>query len=1093
MVTPNEVASLLGSPLPNPLTEADVNRLVERINRTVTKWSDGQLEPGETGNFLSYSEARLLGAEITYGTEVAERNGFTDPMGALIGTIQSKFSQGEGGGICARVKLRLEQEAVLTRDGFRATLELGNNGDSRLENVWVEMIVRDEAGKVVGDLFGERFEGATVLSAVDGTGILAGNSTGTAKWLLIPTVDAAPTVPTRFLVGGKLSYRLDGNDVTVDMTPVPITVHPSPRLTLQYFHQRDVFSDDPFTTNQIEPTIPYSLAVMVQNRGYGDAKNFRITSAQPKIIENEKGLLIDFNIIATEVFKAGGVSNLTPSLTANFGDIEAGDSAVGRWLLTSTLQGLFIDYSATFEHVDGLGNPRLSLIDAVSIHEMSHLVQAGEIWEDGKPDFFINQIPDIGDLPDTLYQSNGSTNYVALVKEAGVAGTLSPGSLSISIQAPMPGDWAYLRIPDPGQGKYQLVQVFRSEDLVTPLNTNNFWTTDRTFHGLSRRPTREHILHLLDYNSTGNYTLVYEAGKPVVIDPIAPESSVTNNIPPASPPYFQVRWSGQDKGLLGQPLAGIAHYDIYASENNGPFVRWLEETHLVSATYPGVLGSHYAFYSVATDANGNREEPPGTPDAQTTVSVINQPPAISLPVLVSLNEGEVLDLAVEARDPDGNLSIALELGAGTPPGVVLDRANRRLSWLTSEAHGPGTNVITVIVRDNGLPSLTATGQVQVIVREVNTPPSLEPFDDKKVSEGQWLEVRAQAQDLDLPAQNLTFSLEPGAPSNASLDGTTGQFRWRPTETQGGTTNQISISVTDGIAKDTRVLTVMVRNSLPDFVFGVGTTNLFAGESNSIPLTLRSGLEITSLSVTIEVPADSLSDLELVPVATELGSSSIFLKEGGLGEIEFTSRTDDFLQGELLLGHLKFNAPAGPHSSVVPLAVSSVRASLNGGGVSGDGRGLGGRVFVIGNEPILDAGVSSNRSLYLTLYGWPERRYRVESSLALTSAPEWMLLTEIPMANSYALIENLDGTGPLQLFRATELVASLPEVTVHSDGRLVIFEWPVDCKGCVLEEAHLVASPQNPPAKRLDAAVVNGRYRVEVEPTEEMRLYRLVSP
>ena len=37
-------------------------------------------------------------------------------------------------------------------------------------------------------------------------------------------------------------------------------------------------------------------------------------------------------------------------------------------------------------------------------------------------------------------------------------------------------------------------------------------TTDRTFIGLARRPIRENILHLLDYNSTGNYTLTYEPG-----------------------------------------------------------------------------------------------------------------------------------------------------------------------------------------------------------------------------------------------------------------------------------------------------------------------------------------------------------------------------------------------------------------------------------------------------------------------------------------------------------------------------------------------------------------------------------------------------
>src|SRR6185369_12157907 len=139
----------------------------------------------------------------------------------------------------------------------------------------------------------------------------------------------------------------------------------------------------------------------------------------------EKGLLVDFKIIATEV--AG--QSLSPSLTANFGNIDPGTNGIARWLMTSTIQGLFINYSATFEHIDGLGNPKLSLIDDVSIHEMNHLVQAGGIWEDGKPDFLVNEVPDVHDYPDTLYQSNGSTNPVGLVEQASIAGTLSPGSL----------------------------------------------------------------------------------------------------------------------------------------------------------------------------------------------------------------------------------------------------------------------------------------------------------------------------------------------------------------------------------------------------------------------------------------------------------------------------------------------------------------------------------------------------------------------------------------------------------------------------------------------------------------------------------------
>jgi hypothetical protein len=222
-------------------------------------------------------------------------------------------------------------------------------------------------------------------------------------------------------------------------------------LTLQYFHQRDVYSDDPFTP-AVEPSIPYALGIMVRNDGYGQARNFRITSAQPQIVENERGLLIDFQLIGTQV--AG--EEVSPSLTANFGAINAGDIKVGRWLFTSSLQGLFIDYSAKFEHIDSLGNPRLSLIDAVSIHEMIHQVEAQGALADGKPDFLVNDVPDVRDLPDTLYLSQGETNHVEVVEIASVDSAPSGSDTVVELTATMPSGWAYLRVPEPSNGSMQL-------------------------------------------------------------------------------------------------------------------------------------------------------------------------------------------------------------------------------------------------------------------------------------------------------------------------------------------------------------------------------------------------------------------------------------------------------------------------------------------------------------------------------------------------------------------------------------------------------------------------------------------------------------
>ena len=139
----------------------------------------------------------------------------------------------------------------------------------------------------------------TGLSDVGGNGIIAGSSTGQAEWVIVPTVDAAPVTNTEYFVGGTLTYQQDGQSITVPLTPTSVTVFPMAQLNLKYFLERDVFADDPFTP-QIEPSIPFNLAVMVENNGAGVARNMSIVSAQPKIVENESGLLIDFKIIATD-------------------------------------------------------------------------------------------------------------------------------------------------------------------------------------------------------------------------------------------------------------------------------------------------------------------------------------------------------------------------------------------------------------------------------------------------------------------------------------------------------------------------------------------------------------------------------------------------------------------------------------------------------------------------------------------------------------------------------------------------------------------------------------------------------------------------
>ncbi|MCP5527995.1 MAG: cadherin-like domain-containing protein [Verrucomicrobiales bacterium] len=719
-----ERAALVGDPFAARFSVAAVERLVERWNRTAEYYAVGVLTTtdvpsGQNEDFIALDVLEQSMSRAEQAEEESRAAGFASAFQELetrLRELQDALSE-PAGGVCARVKLRIDQDAVISRDAFRAALEIENSQNADLTDVEVRVRVFDEAGRDVTDLFGIREPVLSGLTSVDGAGIVAGGTTGSASWTLIPTVDAAPDGPVLYSIGGEFGYTQEGTRVRVPLSPVTITVLPAPRLWMKYFHQRDVYSDDPFT-DETEPSIPFNLAVMIENRGQGTARNLHITSAQPQIIENEKGLLIDFKLIGTEV--AG--QNLTPSLTANFGDIPPGETVVGRWLMTSTLQGLFTDYQATFEHIDGLGNPRLSLIEDLSIHELIRLVYAGGEFDDGKPDFFVNDVPDVLDLGDTLYLSNGEIREVTLVEEGAVVGTLSPESLSIVVTTPMPPGWAYLRIPDPAQGQFRLAGVVRSDG--TSISTDwNVWTTDRTFLGLGKRPRPEHLLHLLDHDSTGSYTLYYE--RLPTADTTAPISAV-DPLPAQAAESFPVTWQGADE--IGG--SGLAFFDVFVVEDGGEPALWLSRTLLQGALFTGEVGHDYAFFTRASDAAGNREAAPVQPDATTQVVLASTAPTLSALGDQATDEDTPLAVDFTLNDPDTPLdqvqftfeSSNLTLLPPTRLAVTGAGQDRQLR-IHPAPDRFGDAVVTLIASD-GVDSARRT--FRVTVRPLNDPPVANP-------------------------------------------------------------------------------------------------------------------------------------------------------------------------------------------------------------------------------------------------------------------------------------------------------------------------------------------------------------------------------
>jgi len=683
--------------------------------------------------------------------------------------------------------------------------------------------------------------------------------------------------------------------------------------------------------------------------------------------------------------------------------------------MTSTLQGLFLDYSATFQHVDSLGKTNLSLVDAVSIHELIHLVEADGPFADGRHDFLVNDDPDADHLPDTLYLSDGRTNAVAAVLSAQADGVLAGANRRIQLNAALPKGWAYLKVPDPADGKFTLRRVTRSDGVEIAVGTN-VWVTDRTFRGGGKRPVYENVLHLLDHDGTGSYTLEYEDLPS--IDNSPPTSSVAA-LPAASYPVMPLLWSGGDE----PGGSGLAGFDIFVSVDGGPFGPWLQNTKLRGAVYRGEPGHAYAFYSVAFDTAGNREAPPLQPDAGTTTSLANNAPAIADIPTVAIDEGQIAVVEPTATDADlPAQTLTWMLGADAPRGAVIDASTGRVTWETGEATGPSTNRFDIVVRDSGVPALFATNRATVVVREVNAAPTLAAINDATISENQLLVVNLAGADSDLPPQTLSYSFVGVPPAGATIDGSKGILRWRPNNVQGGRAYAIGVRVTDGgvppLSAD-RFLKVTVRDTQGDFSVTLGRTNLYRGNASSVAIDLESPLDLVGLRFGLSVPVTALDQLSLAPLAPELATATILPDGPDHSRLEFTSVAGSTFVGSERLARLQFHAPDGTASLKVPLEPDSTVGVKPDGSTIANPRVVPGRVVVIGEQPVLDLGWNGAAPL-LQVYGRTGVQYRLETAVVLAADAVWSPIGTIRMDADVQAVPFAPDNADLRFIRGLRL-------------------------------------------------------------------------
>jgi flagellar hook assembly protein FlgD len=250
------------------------------------------------------------------------------------------------------VKLQIDQKVSLERKAFNANISIKPTV-TPLDNFKATVSIKDENGNDASGLFFVVVTQKTGIASVDGSTV---SGPVDIAWQLIPNSNAGGATASgkNYSISATIDYNFSGGSYTFTTEAETVTVKPMPKLTIDY--------KLPYITMAGKPV---KIKAIVTNNGYGPAYNLVIKSAQPKILENLSNVPVSFTLTGSSA--TSNDSTLQNGVTdISFGDIPAGGTAEGYWLLSTTKDGYFVEFTSTLTHQDYMGIQLDPLIEATN-------------------------------------------------------------------------------------------------------------------------------------------------------------------------------------------------------------------------------------------------------------------------------------------------------------------------------------------------------------------------------------------------------------------------------------------------------------------------------------------------------------------------------------------------------------------------------------------------------------------------------------------------------------------------------------------------------------------------------------------------------
>jgi hypothetical protein len=150
-----------------------------------------------------------------------------------------------------------------------------------------------------------------------------------------------------------------------------------------------------------------------------------------------------------------------------------------------------------------------------------------------------------------------------------------------------------------------------------------------------------------------------------------PTSFATTVAPQVATSSFTVSWGGSS------PVSSVTTFDVFVSDNGGPFTPFQTATTATSATFTGVPAHTYGFFSIATDAAGNKEPMKTTADVVVTIGPA--PPTILCTGCYFLKDGARATLAFNVSVAGSSSTFAFNFRNSTQTVQFASTATSQIS------------------------------------------------------------------------------------------------------------------------------------------------------------------------------------------------------------------------------------------------------------------------------------------------------------------------------------------------------------------------------------------------------------------------------